>query len=149
MNMAATLPNTVLFYMKTTKTSTLKRGALLRLNFERGLTRYSFQTLPVHSVKILWPPEVHSQTKHIGRRPKRWGIRARNRFLKHCRVLSLNLFPWAHFAVTGWLSGLGINKITIPYHTIPYHTYYGRGKAYCCVKQRYYCILNCVVNLLS
>ena len=40
-NMAATLPNTV-FYIKTTKesvTSTLKRGALLRLHFERGLTR--------------------------------------------------------------------------------------------------------------
>ena len=41
-NMAATLPNTVLFYIKTTKesvTSTLKRGALLRLHFEGGLTR--------------------------------------------------------------------------------------------------------------
>ena len=28
-------------------------------------------------------------------------------------------------------------------------TDYGREKAYCCVTQRYYRILNCVVNLLS
>ena len=30
-----------------------------------------------------------------------------------------------------------------------FETDYGREKAYCCVTQRYYCILNCVVNLLS
>ena len=30
-----------------------------------------------------------------------------------------------------------------------FETDYGRGKAYCCVTQRYYCISNCVLNLLS
>ena len=93
--MAATLPNTVLFYMKTTKlsvTSTLKRGTLLRLHFEQRLTSYSGQTLPVHSLKILWPPKVFSWTKHLGRRPKRWGIRACNRFPERCQVLPLTCF---------------------------------------------------------
>ena len=30
-----------------------------------------------------------------------------------------------------------------------FETDYDREKAYCCVTQRYCCILNCVVNLLS
>ena len=69
-NMAATLPNTVLFYVETIKLS-VKRGGLLRLHFEQGLISYSCQTLPVYSMKILKPPKVHSQTKHMGKKPKR------------------------------------------------------------------------------
>ena len=103
--MAATLPNTVLFYMKTIKLS-VKRGGLLRLHFEHGLTRYSCQTLPLHSLTILWSPEMHSQTKHIGKRPKRWGKLAHNRLLERYRVLSLNLLPWAHFAAMGCYQAL-------------------------------------------
>ena len=30
-----------------------------------------------------------------------------------------------------------------------FETDYGQGKAYCCVSQRYYCILNCVINLFG
>ena len=34
--------------------------------------------------------------------------------LERCRFLSLNLFPWAHFTVMGWLSSPG--KLYLPIH---------------------------------
>ena len=48
-----------------------KEGWSTEAALRTWLTSYSGQTLPVHSIKILKPPKVHSQTKHIGKKPKR------------------------------------------------------------------------------
>ena len=53
----------------------------------------------------------------MGKKPKRWGILANNRFLEHCRVLSLNLVSMGSFCSHGLVIRPWLVILTIRYNS--------------------------------